>query len=100
MVLTILYFIGFIYLIFNVKIATDNLLKHIHFNLALVLRNENDMLLMKNGIRARPGYLSKWIEYHRYSLKYSDQIDGIQGGRRQDTIEDDESLFARAPSNY
>ena len=65
-VLTILYFLGFIYLIIRVQRATNSLLKRIHFNLALVLRNENDGLLMRYGIKAKLGYLSKWVEFHRY----------------------------------
>lgn len=65
-VFTILYFIGFSYLVFRVQKTNNQLLKKIHFNLALVLRNENDQLLNKHGIRARSGYLGKWIEFHKF----------------------------------
>jgi hypothetical protein len=51
--------------VIKVQKLNNELLRHIHFNLALALRNENDTLLMPYGIKARPGYLSKWIEFHR-----------------------------------
>ena len=63
-VITALYFIGLALIIIKVKNLNNSLLKSIHFNLALVLRNENDKLLTKFGLKARPGFLSKWIEFH------------------------------------
>lgn len=63
-VLTLAYFIGFIVLIIKVRSANNELLKRIHFNLCLVLRNENDNVYSKYGIKLRPGFISKWIEFH------------------------------------
>lgn len=63
-ILTLCYFSGFAILLIRVQKKNSHLLKRIHFNLSLVLRNENDRLLIRHGIKARPGYLSKWIEFH------------------------------------
>lgn len=63
--LTLSYFFGFAWLVIHVQRENGSLLKQIHFNLCLVLRNENERVLYGYGIRARPGYLSKWIEFHR-----------------------------------
>jgi len=63
-ILCALYFAGFIYLVVRVQQRNGLLLKRIHFNLAVVLRNENDRGLVQHGIKARPGYLGKWIEFH------------------------------------
>ena len=63
-ILAAIYFIGLVLLIAKVKKLNHSILKITHFNLALALRNENDRLLTENGIKARPGFLSKWIEFH------------------------------------
>jgi len=63
-ILSIMYFIGFGFLLVLVKRKTSNLLLKTHFNLAFALRNENEELYHKFKIKARPGYLSKWIEFH------------------------------------
>lgn len=55
---------GLIYLIIRGKRVLNHNLMRIHFNLALALKNENDTLLHRYGLRARPGYLSRWVEYH------------------------------------
>eukprot|EP00347_Sterkiella_histriomuscorum_P013261 403365396 len=53
---------------------TKDFPKIIHFNLSLALRNENDNYLSKFGIKARPGYLSKWIEFHVVKQNYSENM--------------------------
>ena len=63
-VIAIIYFVGLTFLIVRTKKLTNDLLKRVHFNLSLVLRNENDRIFTKFGIKARPGFLSKWIEFH------------------------------------
>lgn len=45
----------------------------LHFNLALVLRNENDRLYSHYRLLARPGENSRWIEF---SYKSNDQSMG------------------------
>lgn len=64
LVIAILYFSGLAYLIVRNKRSNALMLKRIHFNLALILRNENDELFSRYSIKARPGFLSKWIEFH------------------------------------
>jgi hypothetical protein len=63
-ILCALYFAGFVYLVVRVQQRNGVMLKRILFNLAVVLRNENDRGLVQHGIKARPGYLGKWIEFH------------------------------------
>jgi hypothetical protein len=63
------YIAGFSILVMYVKKKNSALSIKIHFNLALAIRNENDRILMRHGIKARPGYLSKWVEYHKCTPK-------------------------------
>ena len=62
-IIVALYGVGFIVLVVKVRRINNELLIRIHFNLALVLRNENGTLYLKHGIRASPGFLSRWIEF-------------------------------------
>lgn len=73
--LSLLYLGGFIYLIRFVKHKTKDYSKIIHFNLSLALRNENDNYLKKFRVKARPGFMSKWIEYHIIKDKVQDKND-------------------------
>ena len=70
----------------------------------MVLRNENDRLLVNHGIKARPGYLSKWIEFHkcvpgagtiakRSSLNRNNKQINASGNAL--VVEDEESMFSR-----
>ena len=79
--MTILYFAGLAGLIFYVHSKNSVILIQTHFTLALILKIENEQLLQKHGMKARPGYLSKWIEIHKC------------GNRR--LVEDDENMFSR-----
>jgi hypothetical protein len=64
-VLALIYVGIFVFIIVKAKKMSDILAMKVHFNLALTLKNENDKLFNKYGIKARPGYLSKWIELHQ-----------------------------------
>jgi hypothetical protein len=61
--IAILYFVGFIVLMVKVRKLNNALLLKIHFNLSLVIKNENDNYFSRHGIKARPGFLSRWIEF-------------------------------------
>jgi hypothetical protein len=63
-IISLLFFVGLVFLIFRVKRLNAVIHKKIHFNLSLILRNENEKVFSKFSIKARPGYLSKWIEFH------------------------------------
>ena len=58
---------GLVFVFYKIKDLNKLILLRIHFNLALVLRNENERLFKYYGIRARPGNLSRWIEFHAIS---------------------------------
>jgi hypothetical protein len=45
----------------------DRLAKQIHFNLCLLIRNENERLYEKHSLRAKVGHMSRWIEFHGIS---------------------------------
>lgn len=99
-VMAVLYFAGFIYLVLRVQQKNSYLVKKIHFNLAVVLRNENDRLLVPHGIKARPGYLSKWIEFHQCvpgkgTLNRRNKKNDMNGSGAQLVLEDEESMFSR-----
>lgn len=59
-----LYFSLLILLIAKIRKMSTYMNLKLHFNLSLILRNENERLYNKYNIKARPGYLSKWIEFH------------------------------------
>jgi len=61
------YFAGLVLVFYKVRNLNKIMLLRMHFNLALVLRNENERLYKYYGIRARPGNLSRWIEFHAIS---------------------------------
>ena len=63
-VLGLLYFVGLKILVDKLKQRDLLVTRNIHFNLALCLKNENERVFSRFGIKARPGYLSKWIELH------------------------------------
>jgi Flp pilus assembly protein protease CpaA len=63
-IMAIVYFGVFIVIIVKVRRVSNDLLKKTHFNLSLALRNENDRLYNRYGIKARTGFMSKWIEFH------------------------------------
>lgn len=63
-VMAFVYFAGFVLLLLKIRKIHNKLLIKTHFNLSLIIRNENDRLYSKYGIKARPGFLSKWIEFH------------------------------------
>jgi hypothetical protein len=63
-ILSLLFFVGLVFLILRMKKFNAVIHKKIHFNLSLILRNENEELFSKYSIKARPGYLSSWIEFH------------------------------------
>ena len=67
LVMIVLYIGGLIYLIRRNSKENDTLLRKIHFNVCLALRNENERLFSRYNIRARVGYLSQWIEFHAIS---------------------------------
>jgi hypothetical protein len=69
LVLSFLYIVGLVFLLYKSKKLTSLLVKKTHFNLALILRNENSRLYSKYGLKARPGHLSKWIEIHWVGMK-------------------------------
>jgi hypothetical protein len=63
-VLGVLYCLGLIFLLVKTKLLSHELVLKSHFNLCLLLKNENERLFYKRGVQLRPGYLSKWIEVH------------------------------------
>lgn len=63
-VVIILYIIGLAFVIRRFQKENDFLLKKIHFNVCLLIRNENDRFYSRHNIKARVGYLSQWIEFH------------------------------------
>jgi hypothetical protein len=63
-ILGILYFGGLVFLMIKTKKLTSGLVLKTHFNLAIILKNENERFYYKYGLKARPGYLAKWIEIH------------------------------------
>jgi hypothetical protein len=58
------YIIGLVYFIRKNSKENDSLLRKIHFNVCLALRNENERLYQKYNLKARVGYLSNWIEFY------------------------------------
>lgn len=94
-----LYCAGFVWLVLAVQLKGARLLKEIHFNLALVLRNENDRVLVRHGIKARPGYLSKWIEFHPCKVGMGTFSKSFMSSPQRDQskslIDDEENMFIR-----
>ena len=62
-VIIALYLCGLVYVVLKFSRLNDILLKKIHFNLCLILRNENERLYSKHNMKARVGHLSQWIEF-------------------------------------
>lgn len=58
------YSFGFVGLLMFLKIQNQIEIKKIHFNLAMILKNENERLFRHHRVRARPGFLSRWLELH------------------------------------
>lgn len=63
-VVLVVYIIGIAFMIRRFQKENDFLLKKIHFNVCLLIRNENDRFYSLHDIKARVGYLSQWIEFH------------------------------------
>ena len=63
-VIGVAYFVGLRFVIVKLKKKQNEEILKIHFNLAIMLKNENERFFSKYRIKARPGYLSKWIEFH------------------------------------
>lgn len=63
-VIGVLYGLGLVFLLVKTKLLNHELLLKTHFNLCLLLKNENQRLYQRRGVKLRPGYLSKWIEVH------------------------------------
>ena len=63
-VMIAIYIGGLIYIVKKYNKQNDHLLKRIHFNVCLLLRNENERFYQRYNLRARVGYLSNWIEFH------------------------------------
>lgn len=66
-VLIVAYLGGLIYIVKKFQKENDSLIKQIHFNVCLLVRNENERLYSRYNIRARVGFLSQWIEFHGIS---------------------------------
>ena len=64
--LGLVYICGLIVVFMYYRREGGILSKKIHFNLSLILKNENDKVFGLYGIKARPGYLSRWIELHSF----------------------------------
>ena len=64
-VIIVLFLIGFIVIMVKAKKVQSEMLLRTHFNLSLALRTENERLFSKFGLRARTGFLSRWIEFRR-----------------------------------
>lgn len=64
------------FLIFHWRMSrkTRQLALKYHFNLSLVIRNENDRLYKYYGLRARPGEHGRWIEFHSVTNAPLDDI--------------------------
>jgi len=63
-VLICLYFGGLIYIVKKYHKENDMLLRAIHFNTCLTVRNENERLYSRYNLKARVGFLSQWLEFH------------------------------------
>lgn len=63
-VFLVFYIGGLIYIVKKYQKENDLLLRRIHFNICLLIRNENERLYQRYNLRARVGYLSNWIEFH------------------------------------
>ena len=62
-----IYIGGLIYIVKKYQKENDQLLRRIHFNVCLLIRNENERLYSRYNLRAKVGYLSQWIEFHALS---------------------------------
>eukprot|EP00347_Sterkiella_histriomuscorum_P022379 403330694 len=63
-ILIILYMFATIGVTLYINKQIRSLQLRIQFNLALILKNENEGFLGGFGLIARPGYHAKWIEFH------------------------------------
>lgn len=63
----LIYIISTIIVVRKLVSENDRLSKQIHFNLCLLIRNENERLYEKHSLKAKVGHLSRWIEFHGIS---------------------------------
>ena len=71
----LIYIITMIVVVSKLVQENDRLAKQIHFNLCLLIRNENERLYQKHSLRAKVGHMSRWIEFHGVS---SHSVFGIE----------------------
>lgn len=62
--LIVIYIITIIILVRKLVKENERLSKQIHFNVCLMIRNENERLYSKHSLRAKVGFMSQWIEFH------------------------------------
>ena len=58
------YIVGLIVMIKKISHENELLRKQIHFNVCLIIRNENERLFLKHNIKAKVGFMTEWLEFH------------------------------------
>jgi len=74
------YIVGLILMIRKVFHENELLRKQIHFNVCLIVRNENERLFLKHNIKCKVGFMTEWLEFHGTQQHHNERIFGNLGG--------------------